>query len=341
MTIPGNITGAGLSLLFLASAAAAALLHLPALLAVPVAFMAVLWMIRDPALLVYVLVASVPWSIEYNFTASLASDLPDEPLMLLASFVIICILAYQRRSLPVSLRHPLVFLLIAQFAWVIISVVNSTDFILSFKYMLAKTWYLLAFVALPVYLFRDRISIRNVAISLLVSMMLFMFVALVRHAGNGWTFEKINDSVEPFFRNHVNYSALLVFMVPLQLAILRYTSSRLLKDVLRVLLVITLAALYFSYARGAWLALLTGLAGYWLLRKKLLLAAVCVGFFLTIASVFLLKHNDHYLKYAHDFKTTIFHTDFRSHLVATYQLRDVSTAERFYRWIAGVRMIRH
>ncbi|MBK5269860.1 MAG: O-antigen ligase family protein, partial [Bacteroidia bacterium] len=28
------------------------------------------------------------------------------------------------------------------------------------------------------------------------------------------------------------------------------------------------------------------------------------------------------------------------HLIATYQLKDVSTAERFYRWVAGVRMIK-
>jgi O-antigen ligase len=52
-----------------------------------------------------------------------------------------------------------------------------------------------------------------------------------------------------------------------------------------------------------------------------------------------LKSNDRYLRYANDFSTTIFHQDFREHLIATYNLKDVSTAERFYRWVAGVRMI--
>ncbi|MBK8953719.1 MAG: O-antigen ligase family protein [Chitinophagaceae bacterium] len=55
---------------------------------------------------------------------------------------------------------------------------------------------------------------------------------------------------------------------------------------------------------------------------------------------FLAKQNDRYLQYAHDFKTTIFHKNFNEHLIATYRLKDVSTAERFYRWIAGVRMIK-
>ena len=57
-------------------------------------------------------------------------------------------------------------------------------------------------------------------------------------------------------------------------------------------------------------------------------------------AVFWIKADDRYLQYAHDYRTTIFHHDFREHLQATYQLKDVSTAERFYRWIAGVRMIK-
>jgi O-antigen ligase len=65
-----------------------------------------------------------------------------------------------------------------------------------------------------------------------------------------------------------------------------------------------------------------------------------VAIIITIGSLFLIKANDHYLRYANDYKTTIFHTNFSVHLIATYKLKDVSTAERFYRWIAGVRMIK-
>jgi O-antigen ligase len=56
--------------------------------------------------------------------------------------------------------------------------------------------------------------------------------------------------------------------------------------------------------------------------------------------VFWLSSNDRYLHYAHDYRTTIFHKNFQEHLIATYKLKDVSTAERFNRWIAGVRMIK-
>jgi O-antigen ligase len=35
----------------------------------------------------------------------------------------------------------------------------------------------------------------------------------------------------------------------------------------------------------------------------------------------------------------VFHEDFREHLAATYRLKDISTVERFNRWIAGINMV--
>ena len=49
--------------------------------------------------LFYVLLASIPWSIEYNFTPSLGTDLPDEPLMLLLAFVSLAALIYYRKNI--------------------------------------------------------------------------------------------------------------------------------------------------------------------------------------------------------------------------------------------------
>ena len=101
---------------------------------------------------------------------------------------------------------------------------------------------------------------------------------------------------------------------------------------------IVLAALILSYSRGAWLALLIGLGAYWLLKKRLLLKSFLLAIALVSGAVFWLQHNDNYLRFAPEHNTTIFHKDFSEHLVATYKGKDVSTAERFYRWVAGARM---
>jgi O-antigen ligase len=105
--------------------------------------------------------------------------------------------------------------------------------------------------------------------------------------------------------------------------------------------IVVLAALFFSFARGAWMALLVGLISYWLIKRQKLLVAFVVSLTLILVSVFWLSQNDRYLNYQNNnYRATIFHSNFEEHLVATYKLKDVSTAERFYRWIAGARMIK-
>jgi O-antigen ligase len=296
---------------------------------------------KYPLVLFYTLVASIPWSIEYSVSPSLSTDLPDEPLMLLMAFVVVALLVQRRRQGEGRLLSSVLFVvLMLQFGWYAVSAVLSSHPLISFKFVLAKTWYLLAFVGAPLLLLKEPKHITRLTAVLLVSMLSFTLLVLVRHGGTGFTFESINDSLAPFFRNHVNYSALLVCVVPLLVAFLSHASSLKMKALLIVLLIVALAALYFSYARGAWLALVVGAAAYWLLKKRLLVWAYVTVLMLVVGSVFWLKADNRYLHYAHDYKTTIFHTDFREHLVATYQLKDVSTAERFYRWIAGVRMVK-
>jgi O-antigen ligase len=325
--------------LFLTTLGFAAYLQEVRIIAIPFALLGALMLIQWPEYLFYLLMFSIPWSMEFNFTPSLGTDLPDEPLMLLSSLAILIYFIYRRKTLRWQRPHWLVVLLLIQLLWTAITVVVSTDIILSTKYLLAKGWYLLAFVGLPLALFHDEKIFRRSVLLLLFSMLGFMAVTMVRHWQYNWTFEKINDALAPFYRNHVNYSALLVFMVPLQIAVTRLATSKIIRVLMILLLMTTLVALYFSYSRGAWLALITGIITYWLLRRRLLLFGFFAFISLAIGTVIWLKTNERYIKFSNDYKSTIFHSDFSEHLVATYQLKDMSNAERVYRWVAGVRML--
>jgi O-antigen ligase len=288
----------------------------------------------------YLLLCSIPWSVEYSFSSGLGTDLPDEPLMFLTAAIAICMAAFQYRKIIAARRmHPLLFLLLLQLLWLVLTVVLSSYFTLSAKYFAAKTWYVLAFVTMPVFLWQEKKVLTTSVVVLAVSMILVTAVTLLRHAALGFTFSTVNEALKPFFRNHVNYSALLVFMLPLQLAFLQQAKSRNIRLLVLLSFFITLPALYFSFARGAWLALLTGASGYWLIKKRWLVKSFLLAVIFFTATVFWLKQNDRYLQFAHHYQSTIFHQNFEEHLVATYQLKDLSTAERFYRWVAGIRMI--
>jgi O-antigen ligase len=325
--------------LMIAFAAASVFFQQPLLVFVPLVLASGAWLITRTEILFYVLIASIPWSIEY-ITPTFATDLPDEPLMLLTSFSGLMLLFIKRKSLGKQKAISfLLVLLLLQLVWSAFSAGASTDRIVSFKFVLAKSWYLAAFIVAPFILFEDPKVIRKTAIVLAISMLLFTAFTMKKHAAEGFTFSGINPSLNPFFRNHVNYSALLVCIFPLLLAFYAFT-KKVSKKWMVLLIVFLLAAIYLSYARGAWLAVFISLGGWWLLKKRMLLAGYIVTILLVFGSLAWLIHNNNYLRFSHDYRTTVFHEDFREHLVATYQLKDVSTAERFYRWIAGVRMVK-
>lgn len=297
------------------------------------------WQNRN--LVFLILLFTLPFSFEYQFSPSLGTDIPDEALMLFVTGLFVAYWVYSPKAITQKiLQHPLLLFLFISLGWIIISVLFSTDPVISLKYLLAKSWYVVAFVLAPLIIFKEKKFIRTAAITIAGSMLIVAVIALVRHYEYGFRFANINDAVYPFFRNHVNYSAMMVCIVPILLAFYMGVKKRTERLLIISAIIIVLAALIFSYARGAWLALLVGGIAYWLIKKRLLFYAFIAAIIVLLASIFWLKNNDRYLNYSNDFKTTIFHKDFSEHIVATYKLKDVSTAERFYRWVAGVRMIK-
>ena len=289
----------------------------------------------------FLLLFVLPLSFEYNFSTPLATDIPDEPLMLFVGGLAIAYWIYFPAAITKKiLLHPLFLLLILLLGWILLTVVFSTHFLVSLKFLLAKSWYITAFVLAPLILFRHKRSIAIAAISVAASMMIVIIITLIRHKEHGFSFATINDALYPFFRNHVNYAAMLVCIIPLLVAFFKQSNTGNKKILVGFSMLVAFVALFFSYSRGAWLALLVGLCAYWLIQKKWMVYSYIIALVVTGIALFWLKKEDRYLRYAPDFKTTIFHKDFSEHLVATYKLKDVSTGERFYRWIAGVRMIK-
>ncbi len=309
-------------------------------LAIPFAFLLFYYGWQSFSFIYLLLVVSLPWSVEISVGSSYSTDFPDEPFMLLAALLFIVMIFYNRRILSmVEWRHPLMWLVVLHVGWLIFTTSASTHVIISLKYLLAKSWYIIAFLLLPILILQSKKQLKIIVLVFSVSLLAVALVIIARHSMNDFLFIHINDAVYPFFRNHVNYSAMLVCGLPIGIAMFRLNTTSTYKRLITIALLLIVVALILAFSRGAWLAIITGLVTYLLLKRRILWQAFVVGILITILTVFWLKSNDRYLAFAHDYKTTIFHTDFREHITATYQLKDVSTAERFNRWIAAVRMV--
>lgn len=311
----------------------------PLLYALPFIALLIPVIINSPGFLFMTLLVALPLSMEFKLTQTLGTDMPDEFIMLAVTGLFIAISIFHRGiTLKINYRHPLFILLIIHIFWIAVTCIFSQQPPLSIKYLIAKTWYIIPFALFIQIFLQQKQSLKVFSLCLLIPMCLVVLQAIVRHAISGFTFESVNRTVVPFFRNHVNYSAMLACMFPVVLGLLRHAVSNQSRLTLQSMLILFTIGIILSYSRGAWLALLIGSVVYFAISKKLISWLFVISIIVIISGFTWLGHNNKYLDYRPNYTKTIFHTNFLQHMTATYQLRDLSTAERFYRWIAAIRL---
>ncbi len=284
------------------------------------------------------LLACIPFSAEVELTDTLGTDLPDEPIMWLMTLLLAVHILHRRHEvLSMPIDPAILMTLVFHLVWIAFCSMLSTHVLLSVKYLAAKTWYVAAFTVGGWYCLRDRNDIFMAAKVLATSMCAATLLVLLKHASLGFAFADANRSVEPLFRNHVNYGALLVCLLPIPIAAWHLNPER--RRRLRWVIGIAAAGLLFSYSRGAWLAVAAGFITVMATRKKILHWVVITGVAGLVGAAAYFLQDDRYLEYSPDYERTIWHGDLGQHMQATYKMTDISSMERFYRWIAAVRML--
>jgi O-antigen ligase len=333
------------SIVFMLSLVLAIVLKEPAILVIPFAWLflpfAFDYCVNKTEKLFWLLILLIPFSTELQITSSLGLDFPDEPIMLLLTGIAVLKFVHQPRSFPKHLKTaPLFFVVVLMMGWSFLSASYGTNPMLGYKFFLARIWFIIPFVILPQILLDSQERISKMAIYLLVPMFFLAFQTLVRHSFYGFSFELVKKTITPFFRNHVTYSAMLVCLLPVAWVMYQLTPEANAKKVwIKRGIILGLIALVFAYSRGAWLALLVGIGMYYVVQKKWL-KQLLIGTVLLLLSITLWLASDYnYMRFAPDHDRTIFHTNIKEHLAATVALKDVSNAERFYRWVAGFNMV--
>ena len=75
------------------------------------------------------------------------------------------------------------------------------------------------------------------------------------------------------------------------------------------------------------------------IKKNILGKTILIGIISIVIGLIVLINNNRFMQFAPEHDETIFHENFSEHLNATIGLKDISNAERFHRWVAGVRMV--
>ena len=293
-------------------------------------------------LLYYFLLVSIPVSIEYYFSASLATDLPDEPLMVGLMLVTFIYILSNYKSLPTGFfANFFIAALVLHLFWIFLSAINSVDFVVSIKVFLAKTWYITTFCFLTAIVIRTQADIRKLFWCVYIPLTLLIIQVIVRHGMQNFSFEQINDPMMPFFRNHVNYAAIVSIFLPFILwARQQYAAGTFKRRLLSASVLLYIVAVYLSYTRTCYIALLLLYPVYLVIRYRLMKPALMgAGIVIALVVGYLFTSNN-YLKFAPEFEETIIHDRFDDHLSSTFEGKDVSSMERVYRWVAATHMFK-
>ena len=305
---------------------------------VPVFILAVILVINDYSLLYYGFWVLLPFSIEFNI-GSFGTDLPTEPIMLGLTLIGIIVFITRIRSISLKhLMHPICVFIFLHLIWLLFTSLFSQSPTVSIKFFLAKLWYVIPFFFMTFHFIKDEVEVKKIIQILTIFLGAAVCIVLTRHGLAGFTFDTSHEVVRPIFRNHVNYSAILVAVVPFIFALYRNTISGTTKKALFVILSIFVIGIYFSYTRAAQLSLVIAIGAFFIFKFKLGRVAISSSLILAIVGSLYLASNNKYLDFAPNFESTIAHTKFDNLLEATYKMEDISTMERVYRWVAARHM---
>lgn len=307
----------------------------------PFALLLAMLAVLNFRILFYILLFVLPVSIE-SYIGSFGIDLPSEPIvMLLAVCTVLYLISNRTEWQQPAFKHAIFWIILLLFFWSIFTILFSTNIFLSVKYVLAKAWYLLGFLILPMLLLRNKKNIKLFFWCLFIPTFGSVLYVLIRHAFLGFAFDTITKSVHPIYRNHVNYAVFITMLLPfIFLAKTWYPKNSMRHTLLKYSIPIFIIAIYLSYTRGAWLAAIAMPVYFIVLRFNLTKYILVISSIAVVCfSVYILKDNN-YLKYSPDYEHTIYHDELAEHLTSTFEMEDMSTVERFYRWIAAVNLFK-
>lgn len=288
----------------------------------------------------YLLLFCIPISTEVYLPGGLGTDLPTEPLMVGLMVIFGLYLLKNPKALRADfVMHPLTLILLLHIGWIYATSFTSEEALVSVKFSLAKTWYVAVFFFLAGHLIKTEKQFKLLFWMVLIPLLITVLIILARHSTYGFAFDKVNKVMSPFQRNHVNYAATLSLFFPfIWFARFWYPRKSRNRYFLDAVLIFMMGAIYLTYTRAAYIALMIAAGAYFVIRFRLTRLVLALSLVAALGLVSFLVVDNKYLDYAPNYDTTIAHKKFDNLIEATAKMEDISTMERLYRWIAGVRM---
>jgi O-antigen ligase len=273
-----------------------------------------------------------------DWTDSFGLFVPTEPLLF--GFMLLFIMLQFRKPIiqPEIWKNPIIWAAGFYLFWIFITSITSTHPITSFKFLMARLWFIIPILVFGTAIFSDFKNVKRFIWLFLIGMMIAILYTLVVHASYRFGEKESHWVMWPFFKDHTIYGAIVALIVPLVFGLYFYKKhSPLVQAIIIGFITITLLGLYFSYTRAAWLSVIAAL-GVWALIQFKIKFRLIAGIALILGGILFFSWDAIQIEMG---RNKFEHTteEFGERLQsATNVTTDASNLERINRWSCAISM---
>ena len=278
-----------------------------------------------------------PFAIDVALFPKMELSMPVEPMMILFTLLFLFRVLASRSYDTRILRHPVTLCLMASLVWMLVTACFSQRPLVSFKYWVARLWFVIPFFFAAAQIFRQPARIRQFFWCYAIGLIAVVALATAKTVGNFSDLQTLHRVMRPFYNDHTAYGCVIALFLPAAFYFIFSRNSRGWSRLFFLAIFgLLLVGLFFSYCRAAWLSVLGAIGVYVLIRLGMkvkwmvLLFGLGVGMFFAYQSDVLYKlgknHQDSSYELADQIKSIS--------NIST----DASNLERLNRWASAIRM---
>ncbi len=211
----------------------------------------------DKLMLFIVFFTPLSLNLENLELGGLGMYMPTEPLMFGIMLLFVLKVINERGFNREILYHPITLAVTFNLVWIFITAIASEMPLISLKFFLARMWFVVTFYFVATQLFRVKANFNRFIWCYVIPMCAVIIYSVVGLTMMGFDEKAAHWVMDPFFKDHTSYGAIIAMFIPLVIYLLTVKHyNTLIKFSTGFILVVYALGCVLSYTRAAWVSLL-------------------------------------------------------------------------------------
>jgi len=221
--------------------------------------------------LMWFIVFATPLSfnLEIGGHGGIGMYLPTDPLMFGVMILFFFKLFYHKKYDINILKHPVTIAIVINLIWILFTSITSSIPVVSFKFLLARMWFVICFYFLATQLFKNYKNYKIYFWAYIIPLIIVIFYSIIRLSMYSFDEKASHWVMSPFYKDHTSYGAALAMYFPILFIFLFKKNTALFKLITFSIIGIFVVGIILSYTRAAWLSLIAAAALFLIYKLKI------------------------------------------------------------------------